>query len=108
MTRPDPTRYRTTNWKSYNEALKRRGSLMIWLDKDMTWLAPKAGGNGRPPVFSDASVQFCLMVKVLFGLPLRQIEPCCAIGSSNHGEAGWWQAFYRWPVSTGLCLTSQL
>ncbi len=38
----------------------------------MTWLAPKAGGNGRPPVFSDASVQFCLMVKVLFGLPLRQ------------------------------------
>lgn len=54
------------------EALKRRGSLLIWLDKDMTWLAPKAGGNGRPPVFSDASVQFCLMVKVLFGRPLRQ------------------------------------
>ncbi len=72
MTRPAPPRYRTTNWKSYNEALKRRGSLLIWLDKDMTWLAPKAGGNGRPPVFSDASVQFCLMVKVLFGLPLRQ------------------------------------
>ena len=72
MTRPDPTRYRTTNWKIYNEALKRRGSLLIWLDKDMTWLAPKAGGNGRPPVFSDAAVQFCLMVKVLFGLPLRQ------------------------------------
>ncbi|MDP3196177.1 IS5-like element ISPam2 family transposase [Tabrizicola sp.] len=72
MTRPDPARYRTNNWKSYNEALKRRGSLLIWLDKDMTWLAPKAGGNGRPPVFSDASVQFCLMVKVLFGLPLRQ------------------------------------
>lgn len=72
MTRADPTRYRTNNWKSYNEALKRRGSLLIWLDKDMTWLAPKARGNGRPPVFSDASVQFCLMVKVLFGLPLRQ------------------------------------
>lgn len=72
MTRPDPARYRTTNWKSYNEALKRRGSLLIWLDKDMTWLAPKVGGNGRPPVFSDAAVQFCLMVKVLFGLPLRQ------------------------------------
>lgn len=72
MTRPDPTRYRTTNWKSYNEALKRRGSLLIWLDKDMTWFAPKVGAKGRPPVFSDAAVQFCLMVKVLFGLPLRQ------------------------------------
>ena len=28
-------RYRTTDWKSYNEALKQRGSLLIWLDKDM-------------------------------------------------------------------------
>ena len=25
MTRPDLTRYRTTNWKSYNDALMRRG-----------------------------------------------------------------------------------
>ena len=71
MTNSAPARYRTTNWKSYNEALKR-GSLLIWLDKDMVWRAPRAGRNGRPPVFSDAAIQFCLMVKVLFGLPLRQ------------------------------------
>lgn len=72
MTKPESARYRTTNWKSYNAALKRCGSLLVWLDKDMTWLAPKAGKPGRPPVFSDAAVQFCLMVKVIFGLPLRQ------------------------------------
>ncbi len=72
MSKPVPARYRTTNWKSYNDALKRRGSLLIWLDRDMLWLAPKAGRSGRPPVFSDAAIQFCLMVKVLFGLPLRQ------------------------------------
>lgn len=72
MTKPEPARYRTTNWKSCNDALKQRGSLLIWLDKDMTWLAAKAGRNGRPPVFSDAAIQFCLMVKVLFGVPLRQ------------------------------------
>lgn len=58
--------------EAYNDALKRRGSLLVWLDKDMVWFAPKAGHNGRPPVFSDAAIQFCLMVKVLFGLPLRQ------------------------------------
>ena len=51
---------------------KWRGSLLIWLDKDMLWLANKAGRRGRPPVFSHAAIQFCLMVKVLFGLPLRQ------------------------------------
>ncbi len=72
MTKPEPARYRTTNWKSYNDALKRRGSLLVWLDRDMAWLAPKCGKPGRPPVFSDAAIQFCLMVKVLFGLPLRQ------------------------------------
>ena len=27
---------------------------------------------GRPPVFSDAAIQFCLSIKVLFKLPLRQ------------------------------------
>ena len=42
---------------------------MIWLDKDMTWLAPH---DGRPAVFSDAAIQFCLTIKVLFRLPLRQ------------------------------------
>jgi len=72
MSKPEPARYRTTNWKSYNDALKRRGSLLVWLDRDMDWLAPKAGQPGRPPVFSDAAIQFCLMIKVLFGLPLRQ------------------------------------
>ena len=72
MSKPSPARYRTTNWKSYNDALKQRGSLLIWLDKEMVWRAPKAGSNGRPPVFSDGAIQFCLMVKVLFGLPLRQ------------------------------------
>ena len=72
MTKPPCARYRTTNWRSYNDALKRGGSLLIWLDKAMVWRAPKAGRNGRPPVFSDAAIQFCLMVKVLFGLPLRQ------------------------------------
>ena len=72
MSKPEAARYRTTNWKSYNEALRRRGSLLIWLDKDMAWLADRVGRPGRPPVFSDAAIQFCLMVKVLFGLPLRQ------------------------------------
>ena len=72
MTKPEPTRYRTTNWKTYNAALKKRGSLLIWLDKDMTWLAPPDGSLGRPAVFSDAAIQFCLTIKVLFKLPLRQ------------------------------------
>ena len=45
------------------------------LDKEMTWLAPHDGGSGRRAVFSDAAIQFCLAIRVLFKLALRQIEP---------------------------------
>ena len=72
MSKPSPARYRTTNWSSYNGALKRRGSLLIWLEKDMTWLAPHDGSPGRPSVFSDAAIQFCRTIKVLLKLPLRK------------------------------------
>ena len=72
MTRPDHACYRMTNWKSYNDVLRRRGSLLIWLNRDMMWLAPKAGRNGRPPVFSDVAIQFCLMVKMSYSPILGQ------------------------------------
>ena len=65
-------KYHTTNWKAYNAALKARGDLGIWLDKDMQWLAPASGKRGRSQTFSDAAIQFCLTIKCLFGLPLRQ------------------------------------
>ena len=65
-------RYKTTNWAAYNAALKARGSLTIWLDKDMQWYAPANGRRGRQRVFSDAAIQFCLSIKCLFGLALRQ------------------------------------
>jgi hypothetical protein len=72
MSKPTPARYRTTNWPEYNAALRRRGSLLVWLDREMEWCAPKRGRPGRPETFSDAAIQFCLSIKVLFGLALRQ------------------------------------
>jgi len=65
-------RYKTTNWTEYNAALKARGSLTIWLDTDMQWYAPASGKRGRQQTFSDAAIQFCLSIKCLFGLALRQ------------------------------------
>jgi hypothetical protein len=33
--------YKVTNWREYNEALKQRGSLTVWLSEDLeeNWLA---------------------------------------------------------------------
>jgi hypothetical protein len=72
MSKCDLTRYHTTNRFDYNASLRKRGSLLIWLDNDMTWLAPHKGRPGRPLVFSNAAIQLCLLIKVLFKLPLRQ------------------------------------
>ncbi len=68
MSKPQPARYRTTNWSSYNDALRRRGSLLVWLDRGMEWSASKRGRPGRPETFSDAAIQFCLTIKVLLWL----------------------------------------
>ncbi|UWS77820.1 IS5 family transposase [Phaeobacter sp. G2] len=67
-----PTKYKTTNWSSSNDALKQRGSLAIWFDPEMVWTPPPTGRRGRQCKFSDAAIQTCLTMKVLFGMPLRQ------------------------------------
>ena len=72
MSRPSPPTYRTQNWPAYNEALKRRGSLTIWFDPAMIWEAAPTGKRGRQPDYSDAAIQTCLTMKVLFGMALRQ------------------------------------
>ncbi len=67
-----PTKYKTKNWSSYNDSLKQRGSLSIWFDPEMVWTPLPSGKRGRQQQFSDAAIQACLTLKVLFGLPLRQ------------------------------------
>jgi hypothetical protein len=67
-----PTTYKTRNWAEYNHSLKQRGSLSIWFDAEMTWEAEASGRRGRQQTYSDAAIQACLTLKVLFSLPLRQ------------------------------------
>jgi hypothetical protein len=72
MSRQSPTRYKTTNWSPYNDSLKRRSSLYIWFDPEMVWVPPPSNKRGRQQNFSNAAIQTCLTLKVLFGLLLRQ------------------------------------
>src|SRR4028119_1803877 len=88
MSKPVPPTYRTTNWRACNAALKQRGSLRIWFDPEMEWLAAPSGRRGRPATFSDAAIQTCLMLKALFGLPLRQTTGLVA-GLLKLAKLGW-------------------
>ena len=64
--KPAPSTYKITNWHSYNETLKRRGSLTIWFDPEMSWVATPPGKRGRQQSYSDTTIQTCLTMKVLF------------------------------------------
>ena len=72
MFKSAPTRYRILNWSSYNASLRERGSLFVWFEPSTPWPATPSGKRRGQPVYSDAAIQACLTIKVLFGLPLRQ------------------------------------
>jgi hypothetical protein len=69
--------YRVTNWREYNQALKNRGSLTVWLSEDFekSWLAEseKAQTRGHPLVYSEACITLMLTLRHLFKLALRQL-----------------------------------
>lgn len=68
--------YRVRNWHHYNEGLKQRGSLTLWISKEAweVWRyhgEPKKGGQFR---YSDLAIETCLTVRMLYHLPLRATE----------------------------------
>lgn len=73
MTSPTKQKYRTTNWKTYNTALKARGSPLIWVDQDMCRRVSASGKRGRSSKYSDAAIPFCLTIKGQCNLVLRQV-----------------------------------
>jgi hypothetical protein len=60
-----PTKFKTTNWSAYNEALRQRGQLTIWFDPDPLCKAPPTGKRDRQPWFSDAGIQTCVTLNLL-------------------------------------------
>lgn len=48
MIGPAPVSYRGTNWSSDTALQRKRGSLLIWLDKELIWLASH-DGQARSP-----------------------------------------------------------
>ncbi len=71
------TRYKTSNWAAYDAALRARGSLTIWLDKDMPWYAPAHTLEIRAIEVTDNSVGDAPMLPEL----LAQIPPDEPVGS---------------------------
>src|SRR5690554_5123261 len=69
-------KYAVTNWSDYNEALRRRGGVTIWLEDGATekWSAPKRKGRGGQSKYSDLAIETCLTLGLIFHQPLRQTQ----------------------------------
>ena len=72
------TRYKITNWKEYNAALERRGSLTLWVEPAViaSWYASEvtAPKRGRKELYGDAAIVLSLTLQAVYHLPYRQTE----------------------------------
>lgn len=69
-------KYRVTNWNVYNESLRNRGDLTVWITADAQkhWAAPRRGLRGGQPRYSDLAITMCLTLGMVYKLPLRQTQ----------------------------------
>ena len=72
---PKPkARHRLRNWREYNTALVRRGSLTLWCDPVALagWVErARSGRQGRPRTYSEAAIRCMGTLQQVFHLPLR-------------------------------------
>ena len=69
-------KYRVINWSQYEESLRNRGNLTIWLSLAAikSWKSAKSNNQGRQQQYSDLAIETVLTLRLLFHLPLRQAE----------------------------------
>lgn len=68
--------HRVTNWGEYNESLRRRADITVWLDESVVhrWGMARTGKRGRPGRYSDLAITVGLQIRAVFHLPLRQTQ----------------------------------
>src|SRR3954454_18713242 len=67
---------RVTNWRDYDESLRRRGSLTVWFSDEAVeaWEAERRTGRGGQPAYSDLAILTGLTLKAVFRLAYRPTE----------------------------------
>mgnify|MGYP002633688910 CR=1 FL=1 len=72
----DKKRYKVRNWAEYNESLRQRGDVTIWLSPDVEdgWHAERRKTRGGQAVYSDMAITVCLTLGMVYKQPLRQTE----------------------------------
>ena len=77
MTNKTGRQYRIRNWRDYNSALVRRGSLTLWVEARTVgaWRESRARtGRGRSRIYSDLAITCALTLREVYHLPLRSTQ----------------------------------
>ena len=69
-------KFQVTNWPAYNESLRQRGDLTVWVSDEAVclWSASRRISRGGQPKYSDLAITLCLTLRVVYGLALRQTQ----------------------------------
>jgi hypothetical protein len=65
--------FKVQNWPAYEAGLRRRGSLLLWIEDSVLEQWQTCGPSGQAR-YTDAAIQASLMLRTAFKLPLRQTE----------------------------------
>jgi IS5 family transposase len=70
--------YRIHNWRQYNQSLKNRGNINLWLSEEVlkNWVVQPLSHQkkGRPMVYSNQAMLALLSIRAVLNLPLRAVE----------------------------------
>jgi len=68
--------YRVKNWREYEQSLRDRGDITLWISQDAidAWTPEQTVKRGAQPVYSDLAIETAIALRLLFHLPLRQTE----------------------------------
>ena len=70
------SKYKITNWAEYNNSLKRRGNITVWISEQAikAWEYEGKRERGGKIDYSDLAIETCLTIKQVMHLKLRQTE----------------------------------
>jgi hypothetical protein len=70
-------RYKIENWAEYDAALRRRGSLTVWVTPEAiaAWAPATTGRWGRPRDYSDVAIEAGLMLRLALAKPATFLIP---------------------------------
>ena len=77
-TKREKNKYKLKNWSAYNNGLKQRGSITVWIPDDINlediWYAEPSGTQGAQPIYTDEAIMITLQCGKVFRQRLRQTE----------------------------------